>query len=129
MENNCLYYRTVSKKGKVTYTPCGVLSKPDSLYTGLYYINTRKEGIKNITNYQYLGEIYRVGSPKIIDMEEICGLENITQDVFEHPDMRKFLDNTSYSKYDLIAKTVAVINDLNKKRNDTERKECNQASD
>ena len=37
--------------------------------------------------------------------------------------MRKLLDNTSYSKYDLVAKTVAIINDLNKKRNDTERKE------
>ena len=88
----------------------------NSLYTGLYFVDTRKVGIKSIYNCQYLGEIYRVGSPKVIDMEEICGLENITQDVLEHPDMRKFLDNTSYSKYDLIAKTVAVMNDLNKRK-------------
>ena len=128
MEDNCLYYKSISKNGKVTYTPCGVLCEPDSLYTGLYYVNTRKEGVKSTTNCQYLGEIYRVGSPKIIDMEEICGLENLTQDVLKHPDMRKFLDNSSYSKYDLVAKTVAVINDLNKKRNDTERKEHNQSS-
>lgn len=114
--------KTVSKKGKVTYTPCKVLYEPNSLCTGLYYVDTRKEGIRSTTNCRCLGEIYRVGNPKIIDMEEICGLENLTQDVLEHPDMRKFLDNTSYNKYDLVAKTVAIINDL-KKRNDTERKE------
>ena len=127
MKDNCLYYKSVSKNGKVTYTPCKVIVE-DSLYTGLYFVDTRKVGIKSIYNSQYLGEIYRVGSPKIIDMEEICGLENLTQDVLEHPDMRKFLDNSSYSKYDLVAKTVAVINDLNKKRNDTERKEHSQSS-
>ena len=125
MENNCLYYKSISKNGKVTYTPCKVFCDPNFLYTGLYYINTRKEGIRYTTRCQYLGEIYRVGNPKIIDMEEICGLENLTQDVLEHPDMRKFLDSKSYNKYDLIAKTVAVLNELNKKRNDTERKEHN----
>ena len=125
MEDNCLYYKSISKNGKVTYTPCKVLCEPDSLYTGLYFVDTHKEGIKSITSCQYLGEIYRVGSPKIIDIEEICGLENLTQDILEHPDMRKFLDKSSYSRYDLVAKTVAVINNLNKKKNDTERKEHN----
>jgi len=115
MENNCLYYKSVSKNGKITYTPCAVAHPLDALYTGLYYVNTRKEYLRSTTNCQYLGEIYRVGSPKIIDMEEICGLENITRDVLEHPDMRKFLDSKSYNKYDIVAKTVAVLNDLNKK--------------
>ena len=122
MEDNCLYYKSVSKNGKITYTPCKVLCEPDSLYTGLYYVDTRKESIRGITNGQYLGEIYRVGSPKIIDMEEICGLENLTQDILDHPDMRALLDK-SHSTYDIVSKTIAIINDLNKKRNDAERKE------
>jgi hypothetical protein len=125
MEDNCLYYKSISKNGKVTYIPCKVLCEPDSLYTGLYYINTRKNGIRSATSCQRLGEIYRVGSPKIIDIEKICGLENLTQDVLEHPDMRKFLDSKSYNKYNLVAKTIAVLNELSKKRNDTERKEHN----
>ena len=122
MEDNCLYYKSISKNGKVTYIPCKVLCEPDSLYTGLYYINTRKEGTRSTTSCQYLGEIYRVGSPKVIDMEEICGLENLTQDVLEHPDMKELLGKP-YSTYDIVSKTIAIINDLNKKRNDTERKE------
>ena len=120
MKDNCLYYKSVSKNGKVTYTPCKVLYEPASLYTGLYFVDTRKEGIKYITNCQYIGEIYRVGSPKIIDIEEICGLSILTDDILKHPDMRELIYKP-HSNYDIIAKTVAVINDLNKKRNDTER--------
>ena len=122
MEDNCLYYKSVSKNGKVTYTPCKVLCEPDSLYTGLYFIDTHREGVKSTTSHQYLGEIYRVGSPKIIDIEEICGLSILTDDILHHPDMRELL-NKSYSIYEVVAKTIAIINDLNKKRNDTERKE------
>ena len=124
MEDNCLYYKSVSKNGKVTYTPCAVLCEPDSLYTGLYFIDTHQKGIKRTTNCQYLGEIYRVGSPKIIDIEEICGLSILTDDILQHPDMRELIYKP-HSNYDTVAKTVAIINDLNKKRNDTERKEHN----
>ena len=124
MEDNCLYYKSVSKNGKVTYTPCKVLYEPNSLHTGFYYVDTRKECIRSITNCQYLGEIYRVGSPKIIDMEEICGLSILTQDILDHSDMRALLDKP-HSTYEVVAKTIAIVNDLNKKRNDTERKEHN----
>ena len=123
MEDNCLYYRTVSKKGKVIYTPCKVLCEPDGLYTGLYFVDTHKVGVKSITNCQYLGEMYRVGSPKIIDIEEIGGLSILTDDILHHPDMRALLDK-SHSVYEVVAKTIAIINDLNKKKDDTERKEC-----
>ena len=121
MEYNCLYYKSISKNGKVTYTPCKVLCEPDSLYTGLYFVDTHKTGVKGITNSQYIGEIFRVGSPKIIDMEELSGLSILTKDILEHPDMRALLDK-SHSIYEVVAKTIAIINDLNKKRNDTERK-------
>jgi len=127
MEDNCLYYRSVSKNGKVTYTPCKVLCEPDSLYTGLYFIDTHREGIKRITNCKYLGEIYRVGSPKIIDIEEMCGLSILTDDILHHPDMRALLDKPHLVS-EIVAKIIAIINDLNKKRNDTERKEYNQSS-
>ena len=122
MEDNCLYYKSISKKGKVTYTPCKVLYEPASLYTGLYFVDTHRTGVKSTTNCKYLGEIYRVGSPKIIDIEEICGLHILTDDIIHHPDMRALL-NTSYSIYEVVAKTIAIINDLSKKRNDTKRKE------
>ena len=124
MEDNCLYYKSVSKNGKVTYTPCKVLCEPDSLYTGLYFVDTHKTSVKSITNCQYLGEIYRVGSPKIIDIEELSGLSILTKDILEHPDMRALLDK-SHSIYEVVAKTIAIINDLNKKKDDTERKEHN----
>ena len=116
MKDNCLYYKSVSKNGKVTYTPCKVLCEPDSLYTGLYFIDTHREGIKRTTNCQYLGEIYRVGSPKIIDIEEICGLSILTDDIIHHPDMKELLGKP-YSTYDIVSKTIAIINDLNKKKN------------
>ena len=122
MEDNCLYYKSVSKNGKVTYTPCKVLCEPDSLYTGLYFVDTHRKGVKCTTNCQHLGEIYRVGSPKIIDIEEMCGLQILTDDIIHHPDMRELLDK-SHSTYDIVSKTIAIINDLNKKKDDTERKE------
>ena len=122
MGDRCLYYKSVSKYGKVTYTPCKVLCEPDSLYTGLYFVDTHRTGVKSTTNCQYLGEIYRVGSPKIIDIEEICGLSILTDDIIHHPDMRELLGKP-YSTYDIVTKTVAIMNDLNKKRNDTKRKE------
>ena len=122
MKDNCLYYKSISKNGKVTYTPCKVICEPDSLYTGLYFVDTHKTSVKSTTNCQYLGEMYRVGSPKVIDIEEICGLSILTQDILDHPDMRALLDKP-HSIYEVVAKTVAIINDLNKERNDTERKE------
>ena len=124
MEDNCLYYKSISKNGKVTYTPCKVLCEPDSLYTGLYFVDTHKTGVKRITSSQYIGEIFRVGSPKIIDMEELSGLSILTEDILEHPDMRALVDK-SHSTYEVVAKTIAIISDLNKKRNDTKRKEHN----
>jgi hypothetical protein len=115
MKDNCLYYKSVSKNGKVTYTPCKVIVE-NSLYTGLYFVDTRKVGIKSIYNSQYLGEIYRIGNPKIIDMEELSGLSILTEDILEHPDMRALLDKP-HSTYEVVAKTIAIINDLNKKKN------------
>ena len=41
--------------------------------------------------------------------------------------MRELL-NKSHSIYEVVAKTIAIINDLNKKKDDTERKEHNQSS-
>ena len=123
MKDNCLYYKSVSKNGKVTYTPCKVIVE-NSLYTGLYFVDTRKVGIKSIYNSQYLGEIYRVGNPKIIDIRELSGLAILTEDILEHPDMRALLDKP-HSVYEIVAKTIAIINDLNKKKDDTERKEYN----
>ena len=41
--------------------------------------------------------------------------------------MRALLDKP-HSGCEIVAKTIAIINDLNKKRNDTERKEYNQSS-
>ena len=116
MEDNCLYYKSISKNGKVTYTPCKVLYEPNSLCTGIYYVDTRKECIRSTTNCQYLGEIYRVGSPKIIDIEEICGLQILTDDIIHHPDMKELLGKP-YSTYDIVSKTIAIINDLSKKKN------------
>ena len=117
MKNNVLYYRQVSKSGKVKYTPCQVLCEPESMYTGLYYVSTDIPGVKSTTSCQYLGQIYRVGSPKIIDLEEISGLSNLTEKVIHHSDMRELL-NKSHSIHDVIAKTIAIINDLNKHKND-----------
>lgn len=105
-----LFKQIVLPSGKKKYIPCGIGVK--DLPTGIYFVDIRKN-CKQTTSCSYLGELYKVGDPKAIDLSEICGMHQLTNKVMETEEFRKLLDKPC-TLLDVISKTIAIINSFKK---------------
>ena len=110
--NDVIFKQYVLHNGRKKYVPCGV--EVNDLPTGIYFVDIRKHS-KETVSCSYLGQLYKVGEPKEIDLTEICGMHRLANEVIQHNDFREFM-NKSHSIFDIVAKTIAIINNLKKEK-------------
>lgn len=110
--HDVLFKQIILPNGRKKYIPCGIYET--ELPTGIYFVDIRKHA-KETASCSYLGQLYKVGEPKEIDLAEICGMHHLAQEVIQHEDFVKFM-NEPHSILDIVAKTIAIINSLKKEK-------------
>ena len=110
--NDVLFKQVILPNRRKKYVPCSIAV--DDLPTGIYFVDIRKHS-KETTSCSYLGQLYKVGEPKEIDLTEICGMHRLANEVIQHNDFIEFM-NKPHSTFDIVAKTIAIINNLKKEK-------------
>ena len=83
--NDVLFKQVILPNGRKKYVPCGISEM--ELPTGIYYIDIRKH-CKETVSCSYIGQLYKVGEPKEIDLTEICGMHHLASTVMETEEFR-----------------------------------------
>lgn len=110
--NDVIFKQITLPSGRKKYVPCSIVI--DDLPTGIYFVDVRKNEIEKVS-CSYLGQLYKVGEPKEIDLTEICGMHHLANEVIQHEDFIEFM-NKSHSTFDIVAKTIAIINSFKKEK-------------
>ena len=110
--NDVIFKQIILPNGRKKYVPCGI--EVDDLPTGIYFVDIRKHS-KETVSCSYLGQLYKVGEPKEIDLTEICGMHHLVNTVMETEDFRK-LTRGRCSIAEIVEKTIAIINNLKKEK-------------
>ena len=108
--NDVIFKQYVLPNGRKKYVPCGI--EVNDLPTGIYFVDIRNH-IKETVSCSYLGQLYKVGEPKEIDLTEICGMHHLASVVMETEEFREFMKKAN-STFELVAKIIAIINSLKK---------------
>lgn len=108
--SNVMYKKVVLPSGRNKYVPVGVYER--ELPTGIYFVDVRKN-TKSTSSCSYLGELYKIGDPKVIDLTEICGMQQLAEKVMETKEFRELISNRC-SISEIVAKVIAIINSFNK---------------
>lgn len=109
--NDVLYKQVILPSGRKKYVPCEIIT--DSLPTGIYFVDIRKN-VKETSSLSYLANLYKISEPKIIDLNEICGMHQLARKVMESDEFRQLISKP-YSLEDIVTKIIAIINNFNKK--------------
>ena len=107
-----IFKQIILPNGRKKYVPCGI--EVNDLPTGIYFVDVRKYS-KETVSCSYLGQLYKVGEPKEIDLTEICGMHHLANEVIQHEDFIEFTKKAN-STFELVAKTIAIINSLKKEK-------------
>ena len=110
--NDVIFKQITLPSGRKKYIPCGI--SETELPTGIYFIDVRKHS-KETVSCSYLGQLYKVGEPKKIDLTEICGMHHLASTVMETEEFRELLHRTC-SVTEIVEKTIAIINNLKKEK-------------
>ena len=110
--NDVIFKQVILPNGRKKYVPYGV--EVDNLPTGIYFVDIRKHS-KETTSCSYLGQLYKVGEPKEIDLTEICGMHHLANTVMETEEFRE-LTRKRCSVAEIVEKTIAIINNLKKEK-------------
>lgn len=110
--NDIIFKQKILPNGRKKYVPCSIAV--DDLPTGIYFVDVRKNSREKVS-CSYLGQLYKVGEPKEIDLTEICGMHHLANEVIQHEDFIEFM-NKPHSIFDIVAKTIAIINNLKKEK-------------
>jgi len=108
--NNVLYRQKVLPSGRKKYVPVGVCER--ELPTGIYFVDVGKN-TKSTNSCSYLGELYKIGDPKVINLTEICGMQQLAEKVMETKEFRELISKRC-SISEIVAKIIAIINSFNK---------------
>lgn len=107
MDNNV--YRKV---GPRKYVPFGVKYDENYLPDGIWFARHGEYSHGHTNVDKYLGELFKVGEAKPIDLTEVCGLYNVAEKVMENEGLREMFFGGGVSYHDFICKVIAVINEI-----------------
>ena len=110
--NDVIFKQIILPNGRKKYVPYGI--EVNDLPTGIYFVDVIKHS-KETVSCSYLGQLYKVGEPKEIDLTEICGMHHLANEVIQHKDFIEFTKKAN-STFELVAKTIAIINSLKKEK-------------
>lgn len=109
------------------YIPFGRKINENYLPDGIWFVRHSEYSIGTTNVDHYLRDVFKVGEkPNFIDIPKLCAMQEYVDYVITSPAFKKIIEEGKYSFYDLTAKIVALVvnlNDtINKKRNDDNKR-------
>lgn len=101
-----VYRKEVSRKGKVSYVPCGC--EIDTLDDGIWYVRT-KPAHRSTTSVEYITSLMSIGQ-SVKPVPEICGAYDIATDIMDSAEYREMVGG-QFSLHDLVTKVVSLTLD------------------